>query len=222
MTSTTATTPGAIDALIADRVIAVVRAAEIPDPAALADALVGGGIRVVELTFTTPNVVDCLAAAAESSAIVGAGTVLTGEQASLAIGTGAQFLVTPGLRTEVAEVAAAAGVPLLMGALSPSEVMTAMDLGAAAVKIFPARGFGQTYISDLLGPFPGARLVPSGGVGVDNALGYLKAGAAAVTAGTDVVTPDLVARGQWAEIEQRARLFTDAVAPAREAEVFVR
>ncbi|MGF6889056.1 2-dehydro-3-deoxyphosphogluconate aldolase/(4S)-4-hydroxy-2-oxoglutarate aldolase [Nocardia sp. GAS34] len=198
----------AMDVIRADRVLTVVRAPRIPDAKALAEALAGAGIRAVELTFTTPGILDALAAAAAAErAVVGAGTVLTAEQAEQAIGSGARFLVTPGLRPDVAHAAARHGIPVVMGAFTPSEVMAALDMGAAAVKIFPARALGPGYLKDLRGPFPDAELIPSGGVNAGNAAEFLAHGAVAVTAGTDVVAPTDVAAGRWSDIASRAASF---------------
>jgi 2-dehydro-3-deoxyphosphogluconate aldolase/(4S)-4-hydroxy-2-oxoglutarate aldolase len=204
-----------IEILGADRALSVVRADTIPDAADLCRALVDGGIRTVELTFTTPNVLDHLARAAESAAqtgaVVGAGTVLTAEEAKQAIDAGARFLVTPGIRTAVAELAVAQGIPVYPGALTPTEVAVAVDLGATAVKIFPAGLFGPKYLRDLQGPYPGVRLLPSGGITADNAAAFLQAGAMAVCAGTGVVPPSAVATGDWPEITSRARAFVTAL-----------
>jgi 2-dehydro-3-deoxyphosphogluconate aldolase/(4S)-4-hydroxy-2-oxoglutarate aldolase len=199
-------------AVRADRALTVVRADHIPDAAQLCRALADGGIRTVELTFTTPDVLDHLAAAAGVPGVVlGVGTVLTADQARAAIDAGARFLVTPGLRPAVAEVAVAAGVPVLLGAFTPTEVATAVDLGAAAVKIFPAGRLGPKYLSDLRGPYPHVELLPSGGISAENAAAFLAAGATAVCAGTSVVPPAAVARGDWIEITQRARTFAAAL-----------
>ncbi|WP_040807316.1 bifunctional 4-hydroxy-2-oxoglutarate aldolase/2-dehydro-3-deoxy-phosphogluconate aldolase [Nocardia concava] len=202
----------AMDAILSDRALTVVRAPVIPDPVALADALAGSGIRAVELTFTTPGVLDCLRTISETGrAVVGAGTVLSAWQAEAAIDAGARFLVTPGITEPVAEVAARHDIPVVMGAFTPSEVMRAMDLGAAAIKIFPARALGPGYLKDLRGPFPNVRLIPSGGVNAGNAADFLAHGAVAVTAGTDVVPPAAVAAGEWAEIASRAAAFVRAL-----------
>ncbi|MEC3919815.1 bifunctional 4-hydroxy-2-oxoglutarate aldolase/2-dehydro-3-deoxy-phosphogluconate aldolase [Nocardia sp. CDC160] len=212
MTAVVDTDSPALRAILADRALTVVRAPEIPDPAALAGALAGAGIRAVELTFTTPGVVDAIRAIADAGVgIIGAGTVLTRGQAESAIEAGARFLVTPGLTEEVAEVAARREIPVVMGAFTPSEVMRAMELGAAAVKIFPARALGPGYLKDLRGPFPDVRLIPSGGVNAGNAADFLAHGAVAVTAGTDVVPPAAVAAGEWAEIASRAAAFVRAL-----------
>jgi 2-dehydro-3-deoxyphosphogluconate aldolase/(4S)-4-hydroxy-2-oxoglutarate aldolase len=204
----------AIRAIAADRVLAVVRAPRIPDPAALCAALAEGGIRAVEFTFTTPGVAKVLAAAAaarQPGRHLGAGTVLTAAQAAEAIDAGAEYLVTPAIRPEVAAVAAARGVPVLMGAFSPTEVAQAMDLGAAAVKIFPASALGPRYLRDLRGPYPDVRLLPSGGVSRENARGFLEHGAMAVCCGTEVVAPAAVAAGEHGEIARLARRFTQVL-----------
>jgi 2-dehydro-3-deoxyphosphogluconate aldolase/(4S)-4-hydroxy-2-oxoglutarate aldolase len=204
-----------LDVLRADRVLAVVRADAIPDATDLCHAVAAGGIRTVELTFTTPGVLDhirrCADAVARAGILLGLGTVMTAKQAAAAIDAGAGFLVTPGLRPAVAEVAVANGVPVFLGALTPTEVAQAVDLGSAAVKIFPAGSMGPKYLSDLHGPYPDIELLPSGGINADNARAYLDAGALAVCAGTGVVPPAAVAAGDWTEITSRAASFVAAM-----------
>jgi 2-dehydro-3-deoxyphosphogluconate aldolase/(4S)-4-hydroxy-2-oxoglutarate aldolase len=201
--------------LEADLTLAVVRAPSIPDAAELCQALADGGIRSVELTFTTPDVLTHVRRAVDTAnqhgAAVGIGTVLTADQAKAAIDAGAQFLVTPGLRPDVAAVATAAGIPFSLGAMTPTEVAQALDLGSDVVKIFPARQLGPAYLKDLQGPYPGIRLLPSGGIDAFNAKSYLDAGAAAVCCGTSVVPPAAVAAGDWADISARAVAFTGAL-----------
>lgn len=190
------------------------RAERIPDAVDLCHALADGGIRTVELTFTTPGVLEHVAkaaAGARADVLLGVGTVLTADQALAAIDAGARFLVTPGLRPAVAEVAVASGVPVFLGAFTPTEVATALDLGAAAVKIFPAGRLGPKYLSDLRGPYPGVQLLPSGGVSAENAADFLAAGALAVCAGTGVVPPAAVEAADWSDITTRARTFTAAL-----------
>ncbi len=206
-----------LQALRHDRVLSVVRAAYIPDAAALCDALSAGGIRLVELTFTTPDVLSHLHRAAEAArgtgTMVGAGTVIHAQDAEAAIDAGARFLVTPGLRPAVAEVAVRHGVPVVLGALTPTEVAHAVDLGSSAVKIFPAGRLGPQYLPDLHGPFPDVALLPSGGIDERNAQSFLDAGAIAVGAGSSVVRASSVAAGAWAEITAKARQFTAALTP---------
>lgn len=204
--------------LAADRTLAVVRAPSIPDAAELAASLAAGGIRALELTFTTPDVLTHIRRAADTAsehgAAVGVGTVLTADQARAAIDAGAQFLVTPGIRPEVAAVATAAGVPISLGAMTPSEVAQALDLGSEIVKIFPARQVGPMFLKDLHGPYPGVKLLPSGGIDASNARSYLDAGALAVCCGTSVVPPSAVEAGEWESITSRAADFTAALGVA--------
>jgi 2-dehydro-3-deoxyphosphogluconate aldolase / (4S)-4-hydroxy-2-oxoglutarate aldolase len=204
-----------VEVLRSDRVLAVVRADSIPDAADLCRALADGGIRTVELTFTTPDVLRHVERAArvadETGALLGVGTVMDADQADAAITAGAKFLVTPGIRPEVAEAAAAQDVPVFLGAFTPSEVAQAVDLGSAAVKIFPAGQLGPNYLKDLHGPFPDVDLLPSGGINAKNAASFLAAGALAVCAGTSVVPPAAVAVGAWDDISTRARQFVSAL-----------
>ncbi|HXR74089.1 bifunctional 4-hydroxy-2-oxoglutarate aldolase/2-dehydro-3-deoxy-phosphogluconate aldolase [Actinocrinis sp.] len=206
--------PDLLDLLARDRVLCIVRANQVADAAGLTAALGAAGIRLVEFTFTIPGVLDVIEEAAEvPGCVVGAGTVLTAHHARDAVAAGARFLLTPDVRPDVAAAALACGVPLVMGALTPTELSRAFELGAAAVKVFPARIGGPAYLRDLLGPFPGARLIPTGGVNVTNARGFLDAGALAVGAGTDVVPPSLVERGDHEGIGERAREFVRALQP---------
>jgi 2-dehydro-3-deoxyphosphogluconate aldolase/(4S)-4-hydroxy-2-oxoglutarate aldolase len=205
-------TADALQVIAEDRAVTVVRAPQPFDVGSLVTALATGGLRAVELTLTTPDILARLGGASiDDGAVIGVGTVLTAEDAEAAIDAGARFLVTPAVREAVAGVAAARNVPVIMGAYTPTEVMAAVDLGAAAVKIFPARTGGPDYLRDLRGPFPGVALIPSGGISAGNAASYLAAGATAVTAGTDVVAPDLVDAANWTVITDRARGFVAAI-----------
>lgn len=208
------TDPALLDTLRADRAITVVRAPRIDDPAALCAALVAGGIRTVEFTFTTPGVerivAEAVAAATDSGALVGAGTVTDEARAEAAIAAGARFIVTPGLHDGVAAICRDAGIPFLLGALSPTEVMRAVEAGASAVKIFPASLVGPGYLKDLSGPFPGVAFVPSGGLHADNAAAWVDAGALAVTAGSSVVSAAAIEAAEWAAVTERAAAFRAA------------
>jgi 2-dehydro-3-deoxyphosphogluconate aldolase / (4S)-4-hydroxy-2-oxoglutarate aldolase len=200
----------ALEHLWSDKVIIAIRAEEIPDPVGMCRALSAGGIRTIEFTFTTPSVeahVRSAARALGDTVAIGVGTVLSADQARRAIDAGARFLVTPCVRHDVNAVAGTFDVPLLMGAMTPGEVLTAHESGAVAVKIFPAGALGPKYLKDLHGPFPDIALVPSGGISKSNAADYLANGAAAVTAGTSVVEPALIAASNWTEVSQRASEF---------------
>lgn len=192
-----------------DRVVAVIRATTVPDPADLTAAIARGGIRAVEFTFTIPNAADTIRAASASGALVGAGTVLNGHQAEIAIEAGARFLVSPTVVPELLEVAG--DIPVVLGAFTPTEIQTAVDAGAAAVKVFPARVGGPSYLRDLAGPFPHLSLMPSGGVNPANAREFLDAGAMAVYAGSSLAPPALVEAGDHEEIHRRAKAYAEAV-----------
>lgn len=199
-------------------VFAVLRL-DAPDRAVpLAEAIAAGGVRGIEFTMTTPQALTLLAPARtrlEGRALVGMGTVTDGQQAREAVAAGAAFLVTPTLSWEVVEVAQERGVPVMIGAFSPTEVLAAWRAGADLVKVFPARMGGPAYLRDLLAPLPDLRLVPSGGVDVESAPAYIRAGAAGVAVGGALVDRALVARGAWAEITARAQALVEAVARAR-------
>jgi len=201
-----------IDTLRQDRSLAVIRAPRIDDPVALCLALSAGGIRAIEFTFTTPGVEGIIerAVAGAPDAIVGAGTVTDEATARAAVTAGARFLVTPGVHAGVAGVARDAGIPFLLGALSPTEVLRAVELGADAVKIFPASLVGPGYLRDLRGPFPSVPFVPSGGLDASTAAAWTAAGSLAVTAGSSVVSAADIEAGAWDAVTDRARRFAAA------------
>lgn len=163
------------------RLIMVVRAPSAADARRAIAAARTGGVAVVEVTFTVPDALDVIRdLAADPDVIVGAGTVRTIEQASQAIEAGAQFLVSPGLVDAMIPLAAEAGVLMIPGTLTPSEAMRAAQLGASAIKLFPASSVGPEYLTALLAPLPDLKVIPSGGVSESNAGYWLRAGAVAV------------------------------------------
>jgi 2-dehydro-3-deoxyphosphogluconate aldolase/(4S)-4-hydroxy-2-oxoglutarate aldolase len=196
-----------LDIVRQDRLVAVIRAGSIADPRKLAAALAGAGIRCVEFTLTTEGALDAIREAVGSGALVGAGTLLDPDQAEAAIAAGAGFLVSPALRPELVEVARESDIPVVLGAFSPTEVVDGMQAGAAALKLFPAQVGGPGYVKDLLSPLPDARLIPSGGIGPDDVLGFLDAGALAVYAGSALAPAAAVESGDVDEIARRAERF---------------
>lgn len=201
----------ALSAIRRDRVVAVVRGERVADAVGLATTLAEAGIRAIEFTFSIPRVLPAIEAAADSDAVVGAGTVRDERQARDALAAGAQFLVSPACIPEVAAVALEAGVPVFLGALTPTEVDSALKAGTTAVKLFPAGVGGPRYLRDLRGPFPEADFIPSGGITEDNARDFLDAGAIAVYAGSRLVPPELVASGDHDEVARRAHAFVAAL-----------
>jgi 2-dehydro-3-deoxyphosphogluconate aldolase/(4S)-4-hydroxy-2-oxoglutarate aldolase len=186
--------------------------------AAIAEALVGGGVRAFELTLNDPEDAALAAIAAAAAHVaqgaaplaIGAGTVLTIAAAQRALDAGASFLVSPHLDVELVGWAAERGVPMLPGAATPTEVLAAWRAGAAAVKVFPASALGPTFLRELRGPFPDIPLQPTGGITLENAADYIRAGAIAVGLGSW-----LFAGGTPMSVRERARQATSAVADAR-------
>ena len=168
-------------------VIAIIRSARELDVPPIVDAIVDGGVSLVELTLTTPGALAAVAALHQRrpAAALGVGSVRDPGQARAAIEAGAAFLVTPTVDLDVLHTAAAAGVPVVCGALTPTEVDTAARGGAAAVKVFPAGALGgPSYLRELRAPMPELRLVPTGGVSAANIAAYRAAGAAGVGVGS--------------------------------------
>ncbi len=199
-------------------VVAVVRLDDLSDAVNVAKALAAGGVRGVEYTFTNPRAAEAISAAREvlgDEVLVGAGSVLDGETARTAILAGAQFVVTPVTRVETIQLCTRYGVPIMSGAFTPTEILTAWEAGSAMVKVFPASVGGPGYLKDVLGPLPQIKLIPTGGVSADNAGAFIKAGARAVALGSSLVDPKLVASGSWSELTARAQAVSNAVASAR-------
>jgi len=196
------------------RIVAVVRLARYDQAVEVTRALVAGGITAVEFTHTGSGVDDAVSAtrsALGGQAQVGVGTVLDPSAAQASIDAGAQFVVTPAVRPAVISTCRSRGVPILCGALTPTEALAAYEAGADMIKIFPARAVGPHYLRDILAPLPMLRIVPTGGIGPENALAYLQAGAVAVGIGGNLVAPQAVARGDWAQITAQARACVDAI-----------
>lgn len=194
------------------RALCIIRAPAIPDPVGLARTLVGAGIPIVEFALTTPDAPRLIERASRVEGLVlGAGTVMSAPDARDAINAGATFLLTPGLRPAVAEEAVRQDVPVVLGAMTPTEVATAVDLGATAVKVFPAARLGPAYFGDLHGPYPDTPLVATGGLNAENAAAFLAGGAVAVTAGSGVVGATLAAESRFDEIARRAKEFLTAL-----------
>lgn len=199
-------------------VVAVVRLEDLSDAVHVARALANGGVRGIEFTFTNPKAAAAITAAREAlgdAALIGAGSVLDSETARIAILAGAQFVVTPVTRVETIQLCTRYGIPIMSGALTPTEILTAWEAGSAMVKVFPATALGPGYLKDVRGPLPQIKLIPTGGVSVDNAGDFIRAGASAVALGSALVDSKLVAAGAWDELTARAQAVHDAVAAAR-------
>lgn len=202
-----------IETLRTQRILAIVRLEHYDQALAVARALLAGGIHVLEFTLTGTGAyqaIESVRAEFGESIQVGIGTVLQRSQAEEAIQAGAQFVVTPVMHPVVIETCRSMSIPIICGALTPTEVLAAHTAGADLIKIFPARLGGPSYISDLLAPLPFLRLVPTGGVSVSNARAYLEAGAVAIGAGGNLVSASAVADEHWHEITAAARAYVAA------------
>ena len=206
-------TDPALDRLLGSGVIAVLRARDVQGLALIARALHDGGVDVLEITLTTPGAVAGIAELAGSGdgMLVGAGTVLDQAAARSVLDAGARFVVSPVLEPDVIRVCRDRNVPCIPGAFTPTEMLHAWRAGAALVKLFPAAAVGPGFIRDVLAPLPFLRIVPSGGVSLDNAGEWIRAGAAAVSAGGALVGAPI------SELTSRARAFVAAVRGARQS-----
>lgn len=203
-----------VDTILETRVVAIVRLERYDRAVEIARALLDGGISVVEFTLTGAGAYDAIAAtrAALGDAVqVGVGTVLNADAATAAIGSGAQFVVTPTMSPAVIRACVGRGTPILSGALTPTEALAAHESGADMVKLFPARFGGPQYLRDILAPLPFLKIVPTGGVGAENARAYLDAGAVAVGIGGSLISAQAVAQADWAKIAAGARAVVEAV-----------
>jgi len=209
-----------LDEILECGIAAVVRAESADLALKAIEAALAGGVNVIEVTFTVPGALDIIARLARTlggDTILGAGTVLTPQNAGDAVDAGARFIVSPCTGLEVMEAAKLKGVPVFPGALTPTEVVTAWQAGADMVKIFPANVVGPSYLKDLHGPLPQVKFMPTGGVNLDTAVEFLKCGASALGVGGDLINKKLMAEGNFAEITERARKFRAIVQDFRSA-----
>jgi 2-dehydro-3-deoxyphosphogluconate aldolase / (4S)-4-hydroxy-2-oxoglutarate aldolase len=199
------------------RLVAIIRLDDLSQAVQLSKALLAGGIVVQEFTLSNPKALDALsevkAALPEFSngqAAIGLGSVRNLDEAHAAIKAGAQFVVTPITKLEVIEVCKHAGIPIMPGAFTPTEIATAHDAGADVVKVFPARGLGPNYIKDVLAPMPYLKLMPTGGVDLENMASFFKAGAVSVGVGGNLLDKKAIEAGDWETVSRIARQYAEA------------
>jgi len=200
-------------------VIPVVRATSADEAMRAIDAIREGGISVLEITMTVPGAVKLIEEVVKrygKDALVGAGTVLDPETATACISSGAQFVVSPALNLETIACCRERDIAVMPGALTPTEVVHAWKAGADFVKVFPAGAVGgPSYLKALKAPLPQIELVPTGGVSLTTARDFIRAGAAALGVGTDLVDINAIREGQSAVITERAKQFIEIVREAR-------
>lgn len=198
--------------------VPVIRAQSPDEAAQAADAIQAGGVTVLEITMTVPGAVEVIRemAGRGGDAVVGAGTVLDPDAARKCMDAGARFIVSPSLNLDTIALCNEAGVAVLPGALTPTEVVTAWRAGADLVKVFPAGAVGgPSYIKALKAPLPQIDLVPTGGVNLKTAGDFIRNGASALGVGADLVDVTALRRGEAATITERAREYVRVVREAR-------
>lgn len=200
-------------------IVPVIRASSPQEARLAAEAVWHGGIPVVEITMTVPGAKEVIAELARTTpeVLTGAGTVLDAETARACVDAGAKFIVTPGFDAGAVAYANEANILIMTGALTPTEVMTAWKAGADFVKVFPCGNLGgPNYIKALRGPLPQVPLVPTGGVNIDTAADYIRAGAAALGVGGELILKDALQSRNPGPIREMASRLVQAVNQARE------
>lgn len=201
--------------------IPVLRAPSMELGHALVDAMMAGGITVVEVTMTVPNAIKLLRELKHrhgKKLLLGSGTVIDAAQAEATIEAGAEFVVSPSLHLDVIAKTKELGKVSIPGALTPTEVITAWRAGADYVKIFPCSAMGgASYLKALRAPFPDVKLIPTGGVTFQTAVDFLRAGASALGVGADLVNPKAIAEGKPEIITETARAYLEIIKAARSA-----
>lgn len=199
-------------------VIAIMRAGSSGRLIEAADAIRRGGVRAIEVTMTTPDALDVVGEASKrykNDVIFGAGSVLDAETARAAILAGATFVVSPALDLAMIELCNRYAVPVIPGVLTPTEAVAALQAGVSMVKLFPAEIGGPRMVAALLAPLPHLEIVPVGGVDLENAAAYIKAGAIALGVGSSLVSERLLEAKNMAELTRRAAAFIEAVKLSR-------
>jgi len=208
-----------LESIIEIGVVPVIRTSTAESAIKSIQAIHRGGIRAAEITMTVPGAVRALEKIADEfgdKIILGAGTVLDPETARICMLAGAQFFVTPNLKLATIEMVKRYSKLIFPGALTPTEVLTAWEAGADAVKVFPCGAVGGAkYIKALRGPFPQIEMIPTGGVNLETAGDFLKAGACAVAVGAELIDPKTIAEGKYEVFEERARQYLAAIRKAR-------
>jgi 2-dehydro-3-deoxyphosphogluconate aldolase/(4S)-4-hydroxy-2-oxoglutarate aldolase len=200
-------------------IVPVVRASSADEAMKAIDAIREGGINVLEITMTVPGAIEVIREVSQKygdEVVVGAGTVLDPETAIKCIDAGAIFVVSPALNVDTIAACIEAGVPVMPGSLTPTEVVMAWNAGADMVKIFPAGAVGgPSYLKNLKGPLPQIKMIPTGGVSLATAADFIKAGAAALGVGTDLVDVKAIREGNAHIVTERAKEFVRIVRDAR-------
>jgi 2-dehydro-3-deoxyphosphogluconate aldolase / (4S)-4-hydroxy-2-oxoglutarate aldolase len=199
-------------------IVAIIRMKEPDKVRAVVDAIAEGGIRTLEVTMTVPGAVQLigqLAPTLPAGFVLGAGTVLDAETVARVADAGARFVVSPVFRPAVIAACHARDVAAMPGCFTPTEILEAWDAGADVVKVFPATALGPSYLKDVRAPLPQVKLMPTGGVTLDNAGEWIRAGAVAVGVGTALLDAKAVAAGDYRTLRANAERIVASVRAAR-------
>ncbi len=198
--------------IFSDKAIAVIRLNDAGKVLPVVDAIVEGGIHIIELTFTTPNAIRLIQQlSSRQTILVGAGTVLNESDALAAIENGARFLVTPVLNLDLIELAHRHNIPVMIGAMTPTEIYTAWTHGADVVKVFPAEVVGTAFFKSVKAPLPHIKMMPTGGVTLTNAGEWLAAGACAVGIGGALLDSKAIAANDFLRLTENAKIFRSSI-----------
>ena len=207
-----------IDRILNPGIVAIIRADSSEQLLSAAEALYEGGVTGMEVTMTTPNALQVISDVSKRfgrKVLIGVGSILDTETCRAAILAGSEFVVTPITRPDVIKMCNRYGKPIASGAYTPTEALTAYESGADFVKIFPADQLGPQYIKNILAPMPMLQIIPTGGVTVETAESFIKAGCVALAAGSSLVSKDVLKAQDWKKLTATAAAFVEAVRKAR-------
>ncbi len=203
-----------LDFIYDNKIVAVVRLSGDVDVVEVAKAIARGGIKIIELTLTTPNayaIIKELSQNCSEDTLIGAGSVLDVDMARKAIDSGAKYIVSPISNYDLIEIAHSNNLPVMLGAYTPTEIFNATKKGADIVKVFPAGGLGMGYFKAIKAPMPHLNIMPTGGVTLYNVNDWIKAGASAVGIGSALVTAEQLKNKDYMGIENNAKLVVDSI-----------
>jgi 2-dehydro-3-deoxyphosphogluconate aldolase/(4S)-4-hydroxy-2-oxoglutarate aldolase len=203
-----------LNALLDLKVVAVIRMTDADNLVRVVESIERGGVKAIEITMSVPGAVGIIRAVAgrkNPGVLIGAGTVLDAETAAAVIDAGAEFVVSPVSNFPMIRECRRRGVLVAPGAFTPTEILNAWNEGADIVKVFPATSLGPKYFKDLRGPLPHVRLMPTGGVSLENARDFIASGACCVGIGTALLDPKLIAENRWDELTAKAAALSASV-----------
>lgn len=207
-----------VSELVDEGAVAVIRMADAQKLMKVVEAIREGGISAIEITMTTPNalqVIEEVAREMGDTARIGVGSVLDGETARLALNAGAQYVISPIFKESVIEMAHRYDKPAIPGAFGPTQIQRAHEAGADIVKVFPASTLGMKYFKAVKAPMPHLKLLPTGGVSLDNAGDWIRHGACAVAVGSALLDKEAIAEGNFGKLTENARRLRASIAEGR-------